>query len=220
MCISILNSGSTPSPRGCSAVTLVTHGQGNPGTRIAQQNASVRPDQPRPSRKVDSMPGNNRVLLAVDASEESRRAVAYVADMLGGRPGFRIALLHLEEPPRMLEWGGSENPRLEDRVSAEREEAFQQNEKEIATRSKSMLQRYQAMLADKGIDAIESLVQFDEPLTTKNIAAHLLKTAEKDGYGTVVVGRHLFSLWERLFQRHVGEQLVRRGEGITIWVVG
>jgi hypothetical protein len=36
----------------------------------------------------------------------------------------------------------------------------------------------------------------------------------------VVVGRHLFSLWESFFQHHVSERLIRTGEGITIWVVG
>ena len=41
---------------------------------------------------------------------------------------------------------------------------------------------------------------------------------ERD-YGTVVVGRHSFCGLKRLFQHHVGEELVRTGKGITIWVV-
>jgi nucleotide-binding universal stress UspA family protein len=166
------------------------------------------------------MPHNKRILLAVDESEESRRAVAYVADVVGGGAGFHVGLLHLELPPRMLEWGGSENPEVEERVSSERAETYRRVENRAVAGGRVMLQGFRAILAEKGIDAAVLLVQFEEPLDRKTIADHILKTAAERDYGTVVVGRHLFSLWENLFQRHVGEELVRTGEGITIWVVG
>ena len=93
-------------------------------------------------------------------------------------------------------------------------------EKKALAEGKALLQRYQAILVEKGIDTVVLMVQFEEPLNRKNIADSILKTAEERDYGTVVVGRHLFSLWESFFQDHVGEELVRTGEGITIWVVG
>src|SRR5438552_4396598 len=75
-------------------------------------------------RKVYPMPHNKRILLAVDESDASRRAVDYVADMIDGRAGFHIGLVHLESPPRMLEWGGSENPEIEEKVSAQRGQTY------------------------------------------------------------------------------------------------
>jgi len=120
----------------------------------------------------------------------------------------------------MLEWGGSENPEVEERVSSERSEAYRQIEKKAVASGEAMLRRFQAMFVEKGLDATVLLVEFAEPLTRKNIADRILSTAEEQGYGTIVVGRHLFSLWESFFQHHVGEELVRTGEGITIWVVG
>jgi len=163
---------------------------------------------------------SKRVLLAVDTSEASRRAAAYVADVLGGATGFHVGLLHLEVPPKMLEWGGSENPDVEEKVSSERGATYRQMEHESKVEGKAMLQQFQALLVEKAIDVTVLLVQFEEPLNRKNIADHVLHTARERGYGTVVVGRHLFSLWESWFQQHVGERLVRTGEGMTIWVVG
>jgi len=166
------------------------------------------------------MPHSKKVLIAVDESEASRRAVAYVADVLGGGTGFQVGLVHLELPPRLLEWGGSENPEIEDKISSQRGETFQQMEKKAIAKDKAMLQHFQAMLVEKGIEGVVLLVQFEEPLDRKNIATTILETAKQRDYGTVVVGRHLFSLWASFFQHHVGEQLVHTAEGITIWVVG
>ena len=40
-----------------------------------------------------------KILIAVDASENSARAVNYVADLLGGSSGFMITVLYIERPP-------------------------------------------------------------------------------------------------------------------------
>jgi nucleotide-binding universal stress UspA family protein len=166
------------------------------------------------------MPHSKRVLIAVDESDASRRAVTYAAEVLGGGHGFQVSLLHLELPPRMLEWGGSENPEVEDQISVERGEAYRQMENQAIAEGKTMLHRSQAILAEQGIEGVALLVQFDEPLDGKTIAQHVLKTARDHDCGTVVVGRHLTSFWEGLFHHPVEEQLVRTDGGMTIWVVG
>jgi nucleotide-binding universal stress UspA family protein len=164
--------------------------------------------------------GNSKtILVAVDGSDSSRRTVAYVAEMVRGRADFRVGLLHLELPPRMLEWGGSENPEIEDKVESERAEAFGQMEREKIEKAESLLQPLQEILTENGIDAAIRLVQFAEPLDSKSVASAVLATAKEHGCETVVVGRHSFLGWKRFFRHHVGEELVRIGEGITIWVV-
>jgi nucleotide-binding universal stress UspA family protein len=165
------------------------------------------------------MPNRNRVLVAVDGSATSRHTVSYVADILGRRPGFHVGLVHLELPPRMLEWGGSEDPKTEDRVSSERAEAYLEMENEAVKKGQTLLQGLHGILAERGINVTAFMVQFEEPLDPKNITNHILKTAAEEDYGTVVVGCHAFSGLKRLFQHHVGEDLVRRGRGMSIWVV-
>src|SRR5205809_221261 len=95
---------------------------------------------------------SKRVLLAVDTSEASRRAARYVAELIGGATGFHVGLLHLEVPPKMLEWGGSENPDIEERVSSERDATYRQMEQESKVEGKAMLQQFQAVLTEQGID--------------------------------------------------------------------
>ncbi len=165
------------------------------------------------------MSASQRILVAVDASEASRRAVTYVSDVLGGKPGFHVGLVHLELPPRMLEWGGSEDSAIEDAISSERAEVYQELEKEAIKGGQGLLHRLQAILTERGIDVAALLVRFEEPLDRKHIANDVLKIAQERDYGTVVVGRHSFSGLRRLFQHHVGEELVRTGKGVTIWVV-
>ncbi len=166
------------------------------------------------------MPENKKILIAVDGSEHSYRTVQHVADLLTANDGFHVGLLHLEIPPRMLEWGGSEDPAVEALVEAEREDTYQDLEKKKMAKGKSLLQRLQVLIADKGIDVTGLYVRFEEPLDTKSVAANILAAARKHHFGTIVVGRHGSSGWKGFFHRHVGEQLIREGEGITICVVG
>src|SRR5207237_9075828 len=71
-------------------------------------------------RKAESMSNAKHILIAVDDSEASYRAVTYVGSLIGGCEGFRVCLLHAMPPlPReLLEFGGSEDPRQEERDEA------------------------------------------------------------------------------------------------------
>jgi nucleotide-binding universal stress UspA family protein len=162
----------------------------------------------------------NNILLAVDESEASRRAIAYITNMVAGKTGVQVGLFHLVSPPqRMLEWGGSEDVEVEEKVAAERKQMFLEMEKEVQQKGDTLLRSLQEPFAEKGIAVTVLPVEIEGIMNRKHIAQDLLKTAEEGGYGTVVVGRHSFSGWQRLFKHHVGEELVRKGEGITVWVV-
>jgi len=66
------------------------------------------------------MPNAKHILIAIDDSEASYRAVTYVGSVIGGCEGFRVCLLHALPPlPReLLEFGGSEDPQQEERGEA------------------------------------------------------------------------------------------------------
>jgi hypothetical protein len=114
---------------------------------------------------------------------------------------------------------GEDQKTLRDKVESERAEAYGQMESEKIAKAESLLQPLQEMLTEKGIAPAIRLVQFAEPLDSKSIASAVLATAKEHGYGTVVMGRHSFLGWKRFFRHHAAEELVRIGEGITIWVV-
>src|SRR5215813_9262149 len=100
-------------------------------------------------RKAKSMPNTKHILIAVDDSEASYRAVTYVGSIIGGCEGFRVCLLHALPPlPReLLEFGGSEDPRQEERneaclhtEQARWIEAVAQAAEPVFTRAKQILQ--------------------------------------------------------------------------------
>ena len=143
------------------------------------------------------MENSKRILVAVDGSEASMRTVAYVAESIGGGRGFHVGLLHLELTPRMLEWGGTEDAKEEDRIESERDAEYRQMEAERLKKGKSMLRKLQAMIAEKGIDVMGLFVQFEEPLDRKRIVNAILAAAKEHNAGTVVRGTtRLFRLEE------------------------
>lgn len=160
-----------------------------------------------------------RILVAVDDSEASRRAVAYAADFLDGASDVEIALLHIDLPPRMLEWGGAEDPKVEKKVEAERANAYHGMEARRKAKADELLKRMQAMFVKQGAHVAGRFVRFEEPLDTASVSRAILRAAREQGCGTVVVGRHSFATIKRWFQHHVGEELIRDGSGIAVWVV-
>jgi hypothetical protein len=136
----------------------------------------------------------------VNADAPSSKAVGIDA---GGQAVFLDQAPGLELPPRLLEWGESENPEIEDEVETERAQAYHEMEGERLEKGESLLQPLQAMLAEKGVAVTIRLVQFAEPLDAKSVASAVLATAKEQGCGTVVVGRHSFLGWMRLLWRQV-----------------
>lgn len=165
------------------------------------------------------MPDNRRILVAVDGTAASGRAVAYVADMVRGSQGVQIGLLHLVLPPSMLEWGGSDDPATEDRVSRERLRDYEELEQATIEEGRTMLDGLKGILSQHGAEVAELLVQFEEPLDLTHVSNHILRTAAERDYVTVVVARHSFAGLKRWFRHHLGEELIRRANGLTICVV-
>jgi hypothetical protein len=59
------------------------------------------------------------VLIAIDNLDPSMRAVEYVGEMVGDRKGFALYLFHVLPPfpPKLLEFGGSEDPQKEEALT-------------------------------------------------------------------------------------------------------
>ena len=165
------------------------------------------------------MQKNKRILLAVDGSAASRRVANYVADIVGAEPIFHVGMIHLELPPRMLEWGGSEDAETENSVSNERADAYDEMEANIVNTGQALMQRLQTPFTAKHVDVVARVVKFEEPLDPKNIAQELFATAQNEEYGTIVVGRHSFSGWKRFFGHHVADELLKIAKDVTVWVV-
>jgi len=172
-------------------------------------------------RKAELMSNAKHILIAVDDSEASYRAVAYVGNILSGCEGFRVCLLHALPPlPReFLEFGGSEDPQQEEREETRLQteqarwiEAVAQAAEPVFTRAKQIL--HAARVPE---DAVET--QMVDTVNTQDIVYNILETAHARHCGTVVVGRQSHHGLRALLTSHVSDALMSQGEGLAIWVV-
>src|SRR5579862_5046159 len=162
-----------------------------------------------------------KILIVVDKSLASIRAVTYVAQILGGRRGFCICLAHTlpSPPPEMMEFGDAKDSGkeqwLEARLRASRH-LWASAAKRKATVS---LEHAYAELRQAGFTRGEIEVHFCYPSDKKDAPKGILKLARERGCHTIVVGRRSLSWLRELLQTNPADELVRLGIGFTTWVV-
>lgn len=162
-----------------------------------------------------------KILVVVDKSLASMRAVTYVARVLGGRRGFRICLAHTlpSLPAEMMEFSGAQNPGTEDWLEA-RLRASRHLWASAAKRKASVsLEHGYAELRHAGFARGEIEVQFCVPSGRANAPKEILALARERGCHTIVVGRKSLSWLREMLQTNPADELVRLGIGFTTWVV-
>jgi K+-sensing histidine kinase KdpD len=130
-----------------------------------------------------------RILLAVDDTEASARAVEYVAEVIGGRPDSFVHLIHVL-----------------------------QGEEEVAG-ARDLLEALRAQLvasgiADDHVDAGTLSVPAKDDLVEG-----LLEAARDQECSTIAVGRSSLKWFREAFHDHHADELVKRARGFTVWVV-
>lgn len=162
-----------------------------------------------------------KLLVVVDNSPASIRAVTYVARILGGRRGFRVCLAHtLPSPPaRMLEFGGAEDPRKEEWLEARLHASRALWVSAAKRKASGSLERAYGELRKAGFTRGEIELDFCFPSDRKNAPKEILTLARGHGCKTVVVGRRSLSWLRTLLQTNPADELVRLGKGFTTWVV-
>lgn len=145
------------------------------------------------------------ILIAVDASDNARRAVDYAAAMLGGAPGVRVTLLYIERAPG--------------RDRFDTEEAWLNQCKLEHDRVFDFLSEARARLAEAGLpsDAVSerTVLCSAEP----SIAQTILDVQQEGGFGTLVVGRRGLTKGEEFLFGSVSTKLVHNAKNCAVWVV-
>lgn len=156
---------------------------------------------------------STKLLIVVDESPATRKALQYVAQMAAGRPHFRICLAHslLSPPPQLVEFRGAERGRL--RAYKSRWIAAGEMTEQRA------LDRANAVLRKGGIDRGAIEAHFCYLVDGTRATQELLGLARARKCDTVVIGRKSLSWLGELIHGDPAEELVHRGKGFTIWVV-
>lgn len=147
---------------------------------------------------------DKHLLIAIDRSEESKHAVAYVAEFLGGFPGFKVTLLSIIQEP--------EEDFFE---TAQEQEAWSMSmEKEM----RRILENYRQVLIQSGFS--EDKVGIKLCIGTEKSLTEMILSFQCDmNCCTVVVGRHHKTKTEEFLFGSISNQLIHEAKGCAVWVV-
>lgn len=147
---------------------------------------------------------NKNILIAVDESDNARRAVSYVGQLLGGLGGFRVSLLHVIPKPE------------EDFFPNRDEEA--EWLKRYTSKIDALLEEYRQELIHWGFGpgdvSIRSTLRF-----CASMAECILEERNREGYSTIVVGRQGLSRREEFLFGSISSKIVTHAKHCTVWVV-
>ena len=147
---------------------------------------------------------NRNILIAVDESQNARRAVAYVGRLLGGTAGFKVTILHVIREPE------------DDYFSKEADKHLWYDE--YRRRADRMLEDYRNILIDAGFDP-ENVSTRSTVRYCPSMAECILAETDNTEYSTLVVGRTGLSHKEEFLFGSVSGKIVRTAKNCTVWVV-
>lgn len=168
------------------------------------------------------MGNNNKILLAIEDSEASMKAVAYVAEMVRGHEAIHICLFHALPPipPRLLEFGGTEDPQQEQALRTELKSAQTEWIEKAKNAVQPSITRARAIFQNHSLSQSQISTHFSHTIHKLDIVREILNAAKQADCGTVVVGRHRLPWVQDLFYHHTGEGLVEQAQELSVWVVG
>lgn len=136
-----------------------------------------------------------RILLALDGSASSEKEVEYVARMVSQRDDTHVHLAHCLPPTTI---GESES---------------------AGEAARELLEGLQRHLCDRGVAPGRVDLGTIRSDGQSSIAEALLDLARDQRCDTIVVGRNSLPWHRELLHHHPADELVRRAEGVAIWVV-
>lgn len=164
----------------------------------------------------------DKILVAMDDSEASRRILPAIATKARESESVRLLLCHLVPPlpPELLESRGAEKTKDEQRI--ERKQEIQQaewTEKQTAEGQRLLAE------AKKTLEALDVPGERIETEVTEPVRSHekladaIIEEARARDCGTIALGRHSFSIVKKVLYTHLGDELERRADGLEIWII-
>ena len=162
-----------------------------------------------------------RLLVVVDESSATKRALEYVGNLVGGRRGFGIVLLQLLQPmpPELLEFGGAERPKKEEKLGAELRRDQQTWIDSARNSAESNLDSAAEHLRRAGVFRRDIETSLSDPMMGRDAADTVLEHARTKRCHTVVIGHGAHSWFRELAGGDLAEHLIRQGKGVAMWVV-
>lgn len=150
------------------------------------------------------MKEDKHILIAIDESENARRAVLHVATFLGGLPGFRVTVLTIILEPS------------EDFFPSDAERTTWMNR----TRAKAdeMVAHYRERLIQAGFSA-DKVAGIVEIKSCRSLGECILETQRAVGAQTIVIGRRGLSKKEEFIFGSTSNKILHAAKNCCVWVV-
>ena len=147
---------------------------------------------------------DKHIVIALDESENAKRALLYVADFLGGFPGFRATILNIIPVPSE-DYFDSDSDR----------EKWIDDQK---TEAEEMLERYSKILVQSGFgeDKVATSVEIRHD---RSVGECILEAQKRLDCCTVIVGRRGISKKEEFIYGSTSSRVLRSGKNCAVWVI-
>jgi nucleotide-binding universal stress UspA family protein len=149
------------------------------------------------------------ILVAIDGSENSKRAVDHLSFILSSCKDEEIKILLLNIWPGFIAFSGPGiNPNLSD---------FPNSKRQYEAKAIAFLDECEAMLLEAGLPP--HVIKKKIALKGADISKAILSEAEKGEYGTIVMGRRGISKAKEFFMGSVSSKILQQAGDKVIWIV-
>ncbi len=147
---------------------------------------------------------DRHILIAVDASDSSERAVLYVADFIGGSSGFRATIVNFIALPE------------EEFFPSEEEKAEWTEQRRVE--ANRFLEKYRQILLQSGFPEEKVSIKA-EVKDCPSIAECIMNEQRKLGACTIVVARRKLSRQQEFLLGSTSSKLLRMPKNCSVWVI-
>lgn len=151
-----------------------------------------------------------KVLIAVDNSRHSRKAIQFAAKQNESLPDMKFTLLHIQ--PTISQYLQDE-AKKNAKARIELEQVFQKNSED----AQEMLKGLKDQMVKMGIS--DDAIQLTNIPRMKGIAKDILENANGGAFDAVILGRRGISGLEEMFMGSVSANVVANSEIIPIWLI-
>jgi len=144
------------------------------------------------------------IMIAVDSSDNARRAVLFVGDFFGCYEGFQVTLLHIILEPEATYFRDNE----------ERQEWLSSNQED----AKKVMEEYRNILIDAGFLEDKINVRIDT-MRAPSVADCIIKEQEEMKCCTIVIGRRGISKKEEFIFGSTSNRIIHDAKKCAVLVI-
>jgi nucleotide-binding universal stress UspA family protein len=163
---------------------------------------------------------HGKVLVAIDDSAASWKALDEVANLVRTQPELAIQLFHAAcYPPDLQEFRGAEGTKEEEKLDNQLKRKQEHWERRVKSDAAPLFKKARAILEGAGAAPERLHAQASALMHREDLIDEIVKAAHESGCNTIVVGRNSFPWLKELLVGHLGDEISRQASGISVRVI-